>query len=141
MRTYNLLVAEDDDEMREFLVRMLQSLGHAVCAEADGSSALERLRKRSFDLLILDIKMPGIDGFQLLRIAKESYPRTKVIMVTGYSDLHHALEAKRLGADDFIGKPYDLIELDTSIQRVLRSLPSAGSGERKVAGHALRQQS
>ena len=119
MKTYNLLIAEDEDDMRNSLMETLRLLGFEVCAEADGSAALERLRKRSFDLLILDIKMPGIDGFQLLRIAKESYPKTKVIMVTGYSDLHHALEAKRLGADDFIGKPYDFIELESSIHRVL----------------------
>jgi CheY-like chemotaxis protein len=66
MRTYDLLVVEDDEEMREFLIKMLGSLGHSVCAEADGDSALERIRERAFDLLILDIKMPGLDGFQLL---------------------------------------------------------------------------
>jgi FixJ family two-component response regulator len=60
-------------------------------------------------------------------------------MVTGYADLQHALEAKRLGADDFIGKPYDFIELDTSIQRVLHSLPGADPGELWAESPPVRQ--
>jgi DNA-binding NtrC family response regulator len=114
-----VLVVDDEEQLRTMLGHELESMRCEVTRAGDGAEAIELIRNTAFDLLILDIVMPGIDGFQVLKFAKENHPHTKVIMLTGYSDLGHAIESKRLGADDFIGKPYNLTDLGTSIERLL----------------------
>ncbi len=63
--------------------------------------------------------MPRVDGFEVLKFIKEKKPDTKVIMLTGFADLKNAIESKKLGAEDFVSKPYDLVDLLTTIERVL----------------------
>lgn len=118
-KMYTLLIVDDDDQLRVILENELLDIGYDVSSASDGNEGLEFIQKKKFDLLILDIKMPGINGFQLLRYSKEKHIHTKVIMLTGFADLHHAIESKRLGADDFLGKPYDLTDLESTIQRSL----------------------
>jgi YesN/AraC family two-component response regulator len=65
--------------------------------------------------------MPNVDGFEVLKYVKERLPKTKVIMLTGFADLKNAIESKKLGAEDFISKPYDLVDLLTTVERVLTS--------------------
>jgi YesN/AraC family two-component response regulator len=77
------------------------------------------LQQREFHLVLLDIKMPRVDGFEVLKFIKEKQPHTKVIMLTGFADLKNAIESKKLGAEDFVSKPYDLVDLLTTIERVL----------------------
>jgi YesN/AraC family two-component response regulator len=77
------------------------------------------LEKNSFDLILLDIKMPTVDGFEVLKYVKQHAPSTKVIMLTGFADLKNAIESKKLGAEDFVSKPYDLVDLLTTVERVL----------------------
>ena len=69
--------------------------------------------------MLLDIKMPRMNGFEVLKYIKEKHPNTKVVMLTGFADLKNALESKKLGAEDFVSKPYDLVDLLTTIERVL----------------------
>ena len=69
--------------------------------------------------MLLDIKMPRVDGFEVLKFIKEKKADTKVIMLTGFADLKNAIESKKLGAEDFVSKPYDLVDLLTTIERVL----------------------
>jgi YesN/AraC family two-component response regulator len=99
----------------------LQSEGYSVVSASDGDEAIAVLQQKSFDLVLLDIKMPRVDGFEVLRFLKERYPKTKVIMLTGFADLKNAIESKKLGAEDFVSKPYDLVDLLTTIERVLSS--------------------
>jgi FixJ family two-component response regulator len=65
--------------------------------------------------------MPNVDGFEVLKFVKERWPQTKVVMLTGFADLKNAIESKKLGAEDFVSKPYDLVDLLTTVERVLTS--------------------
>jgi len=117
----SILVVDDEDALRTVLSSELESEGYVVATAGDGDEAISILQGKSFDLVLLDIKMPRVDGFEVLRFIKEKYPATKVIMLTGFADLKNAIESKKLGAEDFVSKPYDLVDLLTTIERVLTS--------------------
>ena len=114
-----ILVVDDEDALRTVLCGELVSEGFEVQSAADGDEAIEILNKESFDLILLDIKMPRVNGFDVLKHVKEKHPDTKVVMLTGFADLKNAIESKKLGAEDFVSKPYDLVDLLTTIERVL----------------------
>ncbi len=117
----SILVVDDEDALRTVVSSELESEGYVVATAGDGDEAISILQGKSFDLVLLDIKMPRVDGFEVLRFIKERYPVTKVIMLTGFADLKNAIESKKLGAEDFVSKPYDLVDLLTTIERVLTS--------------------
>ena len=117
----SILVVDDEDALRTVLSSELESEGYIVATAGDGDEAISVLQGKSFDLVLLDIKMPRVDGFEVLRFIKERYPATKVIMLTGFADLKNAIESKKLGAEDFVSKPYDLVDLLTTIERVITS--------------------
>jgi DNA-binding NtrC family response regulator len=114
-----ILVVDDEDALRTVLSGELVSEGYDVRTAGDGDDAISNLQKESFDLVLLDIKMPRMNGFEVLKFIKEKYPRTRVVMLTGFADLKNAIESKKLGAEDFVSKPYDLVDLLTTIERVL----------------------
>ncbi|MEK9138104.1 MAG: response regulator [Bacteroidota bacterium] len=114
-----ILVVDDEDALRTVLSGELVSEGYEVRTAADGDDAISSLQKESFNLVLLDIKMPRMNGFEVLKFIKEKYPDTKVVMLTGFADLKNAIESKKLGAEDFVSKPYDLVDLLTTIERVL----------------------
>ncbi len=114
-----ILVVDDDDPLRLTLSDILVREGYAVSTAADGKEAMELVEKQYFDLILLDVVMPSISGFDVLKFVKERTPWTKVIMLTAYSDLKLAIESKRLGAEDFIAKPFMQPDLLNTIQQVL----------------------
>jgi DNA-binding NtrC family response regulator len=114
-----ILVVDDEDSLRTVLSTELASEGYDVGTAADGDDAITELGKKVFDLILLDIKMPRMNGFEVLKHVKDKHPRTKVIMLTGFADLKNAIESKKLGAEDFVSKPYDLVDLLTTIERVM----------------------
>ncbi len=114
-----VLVVDDEDALRTVLSGELTSEGYDVGTAADGDDAISTLQKQTFDLVLLDIKMPRMNGFEVLKFVKEKHPETKVVMLTGFADLKNAIESKKLGAEDFVSKPYDLVDLLTTIERVL----------------------
>ena len=114
-----ILVVDDEDALRTVLSAELEGEGYQVGTAADGQEAINILGASVFDLILLDIKMPNVDGFEVLRFVKEKHPETKVIMLTGFADLKNAIESKKLGAEDFVSKPYDLVDLLTTVERVL----------------------
>ena len=118
-QNFSVLVVDDEDALRSVLSTELLSEGYVVETAADGDDAIAILQQKTFDLVLLDIKMPRVDGFEVLRFIKQRYPSTKVIMLTGFADLKNAIESKKLGAEDFVSKPYDLVDLLTTIERVL----------------------
>jgi DNA-binding NtrC family response regulator len=115
----SILVVDDEDSLRNVLAGELVNEGYEVRSAADGDEAISDLEKNSYDLVLLDIKMPRMTGFEVLKHLKQKHPRTKVVMLTGFADLKNAIESKKLGADDFVSKPYDLVDLLTTIERVL----------------------
>jgi len=115
----SILVVDDEDSLRTVLSSELINEGYEVRTAADGDDAIQEMGKASFDLVLLDIKMPRMNGFEVLKHIKEHHGKTKVVMLTGFADLKNAIESKKLGADDFVSKPYDLVDLLTTIERVL----------------------
>jgi DNA-binding NtrC family response regulator len=114
-----ILVVDDEEALRTVLSTELTSEGYEVSTAADGSEAIDMVKENTYDLVLLDIKMPNVDGFEVLKFVKGEKPSIKVIMLTGFADLKNAIESKRLGAEDFVSKPYDLVDLLTTIERVL----------------------
>ncbi len=114
-----IFVVDDEEALRTVLGSELEGEGYIVQMAGDGDEAIEVLEKNTFDLILLDIKMPTVDGFEVLKFVKQHQPTTKVIMLTGFADLKNAIESKKLGAEDFVSKPYDLVDLLTTVERVL----------------------
>jgi DNA-binding NtrC family response regulator len=117
-----ILVVDDEEALRTVLGAELEGEGYRVSSAGDGDEAINILRTQYFDLILLDIKMPKVDGFEVLKFVKENHPTSKVIMLTGFADLKNAIESKKLGAEDFVSKPYDLVDLLTTVERVLSGL-------------------
>ncbi len=114
-----ILVVDDEEALRIVLSAELEGEGYQVTNAGDGQEAINILATNEFDLILLDIKMPNVDGFEVLKYVKERSPKTKVVMLTGFADLKNAIESKKLGAEDFVSKPYDLVDLLTTVERVL----------------------
>jgi DNA-binding NtrC family response regulator len=115
----HILVVDDEDSLRSVLSNELSGAGYEVATAVDGNEAMAAVQNKKVDLVLLDIKMPGIDGFEVLKFIKKGFPAIKVIMLTGFADLKNAIESKKHGAEDFVSKPYDLVDLLTTIERVL----------------------
>jgi len=114
-----ILVVDDEEALRTVLAAELEGEGYQVTTAVDGQEAIDILGSVVFDLILLDIKMPNVDGFEVLKFVKGRHPATKIIMLTGFADLKNAIESKKLGAEDFVSKPYDLVDLLTTVERVL----------------------
>ncbi len=114
-----LLIVEDEPGMNEILRILLESDGYNVKSAMDGEEGIELLKKDIFDLVITDIKMPGVDGFEVLRKAKELSPDTLVIMVTAFGTTESAIEAMKLGAYDYIHKPFKIDEIRIVVNKAL----------------------
>lgn len=115
----HILVVDDEEALRTVLSSELLGAGYDVSTASDGDEAISTVQNKKFDLVLLDIKMPRVDGFEVLKFIKKTYPSVKVIMLTGFADLKNAIESKKHGAEDFVSKPYDLVDLLTTIERVL----------------------
>jgi DNA-binding NtrC family response regulator len=113
MENVKILIAEDNDLSRENLAELLSGSGYQVKAVADGKEAIEALGEEQYHLIITDLKMPRVDGLELLRYVKEKDPGHVVIMTTGYGTVHTAVDAMKLGAFDYITKPLrdDLVKI------------------------------
>ncbi len=115
----NILVIDDEEVMRDSCKQILSRQGHHVKLAENGYQGLELLKEKSFDLVILDLKMPGIDGMEVLEKIKESSPETAVVVITGYATVESAVEAMRRGAYDFLPKPFTPEEFRLIIERAL----------------------
>jgi len=101
----HILIIDDEARLRQMMSRVLQNAGYEVTTAADGNEGLELISQQTFDLLYLDIRMPGISGLELLKIIHTKFPDLPVILFTAQPDLHSAVEALRLGAIDYLLKP------------------------------------
>ena len=115
----DILVVDDEEMMRELLVDVLAMEGYTVETAEDGKAALERLKISMPRLVISDIKMPRMNGFELLKAVKESFPKTRIIMMTGYSDDFTVKDALRLNADEYIIKPFNTRDISEVVRAVL----------------------
>jgi putative nucleotidyltransferase with HDIG domain len=106
-----VLVVEDEDIVRDLVVHVLQRARYQVAAAANGSSGLAALRNQSVDLILTDLRMPVMDGLELLREAKRLHPSVDVIVLTAYGTIDSAVQALKLGAMDYLAKPFEINEL------------------------------
>lgn len=120
-----ILVAEDDRNLRRVLRAMLAREGYEVEEAADGAAALERLSARESDVLVTDIRMPRLNGLDLLRCCRERFPDLPVILITAYGTIGDAVEAIRAGAFDYITKPFDEAELLRVVGNAVRTKAAA----------------
>lgn len=120
---YTILIAEDDEGIRHALTDALTLSGYEVLAMHDGISAIQAVRDHNFDLALLDVAMPGADGFQVLQVLTEERPGTPAIMLTARGEENDRVQGLKLGADDYIVKPFSIRELLARIEAVLRRSP------------------
>jgi len=120
--TIQILIAEDDDSFREMIQDFLKTPQRTIFSFKNGQEAIQALRKGRFDLVISDLMMPGADGMEVLREAKERNPDSVVILVTGYASLDSALRAIRGGAYDYIRKPFKLDELEIVVKNACEKI-------------------
>jgi len=115
-----ILVVDDEQTIRELLVRLLKSKGYVVTTVCDGYEALNVLKTSQFDIVLSDIKMPGLNGIELLEKAVELAPHMLVIMMTGFGTIELAVQAMKKGAYDFVTKPFMIDEILMVIARGLK---------------------
>jgi len=106
MRDKPILIVDDEKNIRLTLSTSLEALGVETDSAEDGKEALVKLREKEFGLILLDIRMPGVDGMEVLRQVRESRPDIRIIILTAYGTIELAVEAMKLGAVDFIQKPF-----------------------------------
>jgi CheY-like chemotaxis protein len=120
-----ILIVDDEPFVRDLLEKVLRRGGHEVVATANAAEALEKLRTSRFDLVLTDVVMPGMDGFDLLRRVKTSHPEIKVIVLTGYARTQSISDFLLHGADDYLAKPFQVHELVASVDRVTGAATAA----------------
>ena len=120
-----ILVVDDEQFVRDLLVKILQRKGHEVRGMADGQSALDALALEPWDLVLSDVVMPGIDGFDLLRRVKSGWPGVKVIVLTGFARRQSIHDFLLYGADEYLAKPFQVHELLAAVDRVTSTVARA----------------
>ncbi|MDH4329393.1 MAG: sigma-54 dependent transcriptional regulator, partial [Nitrospira sp.] len=114
-----ILVVDDEQSLREVLSIMLKRTGYDVTSVADGEEAIELLNKDIFDLVITDLRMPKIDGMEVLKAAKSASPETVVLIITAFASADSAVEAMKQGAYDYLTKPFQVDEVQLIIRNAL----------------------
>ena len=117
--TGRVLVAEDEEILRRNLIEFLRAAGYEVVGAADGVAALELAREEDFDVVVTDIRMPRMDGIELLRKIVAERPETKVLVTTAYASVDTAIEALRFGAYDYLLKPIAFEDLEQKIKNLV----------------------
>ena len=120
MNNIKILIVDDELIMRESLAGWLERDGHTVQTAASGEEALEKLKQTHFDIFLVDIKMEGISGLEVLRRVKEGDPDAEVVMITAYGSIPSAIEAMKDGAYDYMLKPFDPNELGVLIEKIIQ---------------------
>ncbi len=114
-----ILLAEDDESMRRFLVKALERAGYSVVSFADGAQAFDRLREEPFTLLLTDIVMPEMDGIELARRASELDPELKIMFITGFAAVALNSEESAAREAKVLSKPFHLRDLVDEVDRLL----------------------
>ena len=114
----NILVVDDDMSVRTTFLSVLRKEGYRVTAVKNGYEAIKAIGEESFDLALVDLRMPGMDGIEI----KRGRPQTRVIIYTGYGSITTAVEAMRKGAADYLNKPFSPDELKLSVKKALETL-------------------
>ena len=114
-----IILAEDDDDMRRFLVKALEKAGHQVQSFGEGASAFEEIKQTTFDLLLTDIVMPEMDGIELARRAAELDPSLKIMFITGFAAVALHPDSKAPKDAKVLSKPFHLRDLVAEVDRMM----------------------
>ncbi len=128
-----ILVADDEQKICELLARLLTREGYEVSTANDGDSALKQIVHRRPDLLLTDLKMPGMDGLELIQRARSIHRDLPVVLITGYASMETAVAALREGVDDYITKPFSVHELKTVVGRIMTNRMLSDENRRLVS--------
>jgi DNA-binding response OmpR family regulator len=142
-----ILVVDDDRELRENVAEVLGDFGFVTSVAENGEEALVRLDADDFDLVLLDLIMPGMGGMETLLSIRRKHPKVKVLMLTAFATVDNAVEAMRKGAEDYLAKPFRVDELLVTVRRILeearfqdcRTLPDI-EGTFNCLANALRRE-
>lgn len=125
-----ILIVDDEAMMRDLLEKILRRDGYQVLTAADGAAALELMRSQTVNLVISDIKMPHLNGFELLHAIKTDFPKVPIIMMTAFGDTFSVKDALLLGADEYVTKPFKSYEIALVVERAYwRLLAAEGQDE------------
>jgi two-component system, OmpR family, response regulator len=123
-----ILLLEDDIALREIVSDELKRLGYKVYPFKNGDTAMDSLLEVSYDLMLLDINVPGIDGYEFLKMLREMDSKTPVIFMSSYTDMDHLTKGYEIGCNDYLRKPFSLKELELRINELIkRETFNAGS--------------
>jgi Nif-specific regulatory protein len=114
-----ILVADDHDSLRRGIVRALSDAHHEVDEAPNGNVAIEKLHEGQYDVVLSDLKMGGSDGLDVLRTAKSMHPSTAVILMTAFGSVHTAVEAMKIGAFDYVQKPFEIEEMELKVEKAI----------------------
>jgi two-component system phosphate regulon response regulator OmpR len=134
--TFHILVVDDDDKIRELIKEYLIKNNFLVTTAKDAFDAKKKLEIVKFDILILDIMMPGESGLSLTKEIKKNYP-TPIILLTAKSEIHDRIKGLELGADDYLGKPFEPKELILRIKNILNKTQKPALSDEVYIGNAL----
>ncbi len=116
MKPLRILVIDDENVICDACELVLSEKGHTVISMNDGKAGLDAIREGAYDILLLDMKLPDIDGMDILKVVREEKPELCTIVMTGYSSIQNAVDAMRKGADNYLGKPFTEDELLQAIE-------------------------
>jgi two-component system response regulator PilR (NtrC family) len=134
----NILIVDDELSMRQFLTHLFQRDGHSIRVAENGRQAMAMLRQQTVDVVISDVKMPDMGGIELLRAARELQPNIEIIMMTAFANEGTAHEAFKLGAFDFVYKPFDNDVLREKVARALKQISLKDENEVLIKGQRAR---
>ena len=129
MKSPSILIVDDEPLMRMSMMDALKASGYDVNAASAGNEGLEVLNKDNVDILITDLRMPGISGLEVLQVCKQRSPRTEVIMITAHGSVDTAVGAMKMGAYDYITKPFHMREIKARVSAHLGLLELRGSSK------------
>ena len=127
-----MMIVDDDRDLRMILDDYFEQRGFNVVSLRSGADAVEVLSsgREQFDIVLTDLVMPGVDGMDVLRAAREHNPLVHVVVMTGYSSLKTAIESIRCGAFDYLAKPFELMEIEIVVNRILEHQRLAAENQR-----------
>lgn len=117
--TANILVMEDETTVAKGLEMVLSEAGYQVALAATGHSALDTMFEKQFDLLVADLRLPDMDGMDVIKLVKQKWPDTEVVVITGYSSVNSVVTSMKLGAYDYLAKPFSEDQIKESIRCAL----------------------
>ncbi len=122
MNKYKVLFIDDEEELVTTLVERLEYRGVDADFALSGSEAIEKMRESAYDVVVLDLKMPGMSGAEVMKIIKREYPQLPVLLITGQGSLEEEQEERPEGAYDYLEKPIDLKDLIEKMQEAVGSV-------------------